>query len=76
MTSFWYNILKPRYGESIKLLLSDTDSFIYSVFTEDGYSDLYKLREHMDLASYADGTILEKYKNMDNKKVCMYVLKL
>ncbi len=69
MTSFWYDVLKPRYGIDIKLLLSDTDSLIYSVYTEDGYRDLYELREHMDLASYEEGTCLGQFKNEVNKKV-------
>ena len=69
MGSFWYDILKPRYGPNIKLLLSDTDSFIYAVHTDDGYSDLYDMREHMDLASYQEGTSLYKFKDVANKKV-------
>ena len=46
MQSMWYDILKPKYDDNIKLLLSDTDSFIYAVFTEDGYQDLYDLRDY------------------------------
>ena len=33
MYSFWYDVLKKQYGDRITLLLSDTDSFVYSVFT-------------------------------------------
>ena len=69
MTNFWYNVLKPRYGSDIKLLLSDTDSFLYSVYTDDSYRDLYELRNHMDLASYDENTCLGKFKDMANKKV-------
>lgn len=69
MTSFWYDVLKPRYGENIKLLLSDTDSFIYSVYTEDSYRDLYELREYMDLAAYDEKTCLGQFKDVTNKKV-------
>ena len=28
MAWFWYEVLKPMYGDAIKLILSDTDSFI------------------------------------------------
>lgn len=69
MGSFWYEILKPRYGSNIKLLLSDTDSFIYAVYTEDGYNDLYDMKDFMDLASYREGTPLGKFKDIKNKKV-------
>ena len=50
MNHFWYDVLKEKYEDRIKLLLSDTDSFIYSVYTNDAYSDLYDLREYMDLS--------------------------
>ena len=66
---FWYHILKPKYGEDIKLLLSDTDSFIYAAYTEDGYQDLYDLRSHMDLAGYVEDTPLYPYRDPTNKKV-------
>ena len=69
MTSFWYDVIKSQYGQNAKLLLSDTDSFIYSVFTEDGYRDLYELRDHMDLAAYEEKTPLGKFKDSSNKKV-------
>ena len=69
MGDFWYNVLKPKYGDSIKLILSDTDSFIYAVYTNDGYADLYGLREHMDLAGYSDSGPLAKFKDLTNKKV-------
>ena len=68
-TSFWYDVLKRRYSSDIKLLLSDTDSFIYSVYTDDSYRDLYELRDHIDLASYYEGTCLGKFKDVTNKKV-------
>ena len=35
MYKFWYDYLKPKYGEKIKLCYTDTDSFIIHVKTED-----------------------------------------
>ena len=32
----WYNYLKPKYGDNIELLMTDTDSFK----TEDFYKDI------------------------------------
>ena len=69
MNHFWYDVLKEKYGNKIKLLLSDTDSFIYAVNSEDAYSDLYDLKEYMDLSSFLINSPLQKYHNSANKKV-------
>ena len=69
MGEFWYDVLKPKYGERIKLILSDTDSFIYGVFTENGYEDLYSMRELMDLSGYVENTPLSRFNDPTNKKV-------
>ena len=69
MGDFWYNVLKPKYNNAIKLVLSDTDSFIYAVYTNDGYADLHSLRHHMDLAGYSDSGPLARFKDTSNKKV-------
>ena len=69
MYDFWYDVLKPMYGNRIKLLLSDTDSFIYAVYTDDSYQDLYNNRHLMDLSGYEDDTILGKFHDKNNKKV-------
>jgi hypothetical protein len=69
MGDFWYNVLKPKYDDKIKLLLSDTDSFIYGVYTDDGYEDLYAIKDLMDLSGYVKNTPLEKFYDPQNKKV-------
>ena len=69
MGNFWYNVLKPKYDDKIKLLLSDTDSFIYGVYTNDGYEDLYAMKDLMDLSGYIKNTPLEKFYDPQNKKV-------
>jgi hypothetical protein len=69
MCDFWYSVLKPRYGVNITLLLSDTDSFIYAVYTADGYQDLYDLREYMDLSGYSTTSLLAPFRDVTNKKV-------
>ena len=40
MHEFWYDFLKPKYGENAKLCYMDTDSFIVHVKTKDIYKDL------------------------------------
>ena len=69
MNHFWYDVLKAKYEDQIKLLLSDTDSFIYAVNTEDAYHDLYNLREYIDLSGYSENTKLCKFQDINNKKV-------
>ena len=69
MGDFWYGVMKPRYGDQIKLLLSDTDSFVYAVYTADGYKDLYDLREYMDLSDYREDTCIGQFHDSTNKKI-------
>ena len=41
MYEYWYDDMKPKYGDNIKLCYIDTDSFIMHVKTEDFYEDDY-----------------------------------
>ena len=40
MYEFWYDYLKPKYGDKVKLCYMDTDSFVIYVKTEDFYKDI------------------------------------
>ena len=40
MYEFWYDYMKPKYGEKVKLCYMDTDSFIIYIKTEDFYKDI------------------------------------
>ena len=35
-----------------KLVLSDTDSFIYGVYTDDTYKDLHDITTFLDMSGY------------------------
>ena len=37
MYEFWYDYMKPKYGDNVKLCYMDTDSFIIYIKTEDFY---------------------------------------
>ena len=39
MYEFYYDYLKPKYGDKVKLCYTDTDSFITHIQTEDFYKD-------------------------------------
>ena len=40
MYGFWYDYMKPKYGDNVKLCYMDTDSFIIYIKTEDFYKDI------------------------------------
>ena len=40
MYEFWYDYLKPKYGNNVKLCYMDTDSFIMNIKTNDFYEDI------------------------------------
>ena len=40
MFEFWYDYLKPMYGDKIRLCYTDTDSFIMHIKTGDFYKDI------------------------------------
>ena len=40
MYEFWYDYIKPKYSDNVKLCYMDTDSFIIHIKTEDFYKDI------------------------------------
>ena len=40
MYEFWYDYIKPKYGDRAKLRYTDTDSFIIYIKTEDFFQDI------------------------------------
>ena len=40
MYEFWYDYMKPKCGDNVKLCYVDTDSFIMNIKTEDFYKDI------------------------------------
>ena len=40
MYEFWYDYVKPKYGEKAKLCYMDKDSFIVYIKTDDIYKDI------------------------------------
>ena len=40
MYEFWYDYIKPKYGDRAKLCYTDTDSFAVYIKTEDFFEDI------------------------------------
>ena len=40
MYEFWYDYIKPKYGDRAKLCYTDTDSFAIYIKTEDFFKDI------------------------------------
>ena len=40
MYEFWYDYMKPKYGNDVKLRYMDTDSFIMNIKTNYFYEDI------------------------------------
>jgi hypothetical protein len=66
MYNFHYNKFKKHYGDNLKMLMTDTDSFIYEIKTKDLYSDLEKFKNDFDFSNLPKKHPLF---NNDNKKV-------
>lgn len=66
MYDFHYNTIKKRYGDKATLLMTDTDSLVYKIETEDLYTDMKEDLSRYDTSAYPKDHFL--FSN-DNKKV-------
>ena len=53
MYEFWYNYMKPKYNDNVKLCYMDTDSFIMNIKTNDFYVDIASdVENRFDTSNY------------------------
>ena len=53
MWEFFYDYIKPKYGDKMKLFYTDTDSFIFHTKTKDFYEDINNdVEEWFDTSNY------------------------
>ena len=52
MYTFYYDVLKPRYGDKVRLAYTDTDSFVLYIETDDVYKDFRELGDVFDFSDY------------------------
>ena len=64
MYEFWYDYMKPKYGNRVKLCYMDTDSFIMSIKTNDFYKDIANdIEKRFDTSNYEASRPLPTRKN-------------
>ena len=64
MCDFWYNYVKPKYSEKVKLCYMDTDSFIVHVRMDIIYKDIVEnVEKRFDTSNYDGDRPLPMGKN-------------
>ena len=67
MHEFWYNYIKPKYGDKARLCYMDTDSFVIYIKTEDFYKDIANdVERWFDTSNYDKNN--ERPLTIDKKK--------
>ena len=66
MYKFYYDVMKPKYGENIRMVYTDTDSFVFHTKTDDIYQDLKEVNDERDFSGYDKN---HKCFDATNKKV-------
>ena len=69
MYEFWYDYIKPKYGDKARLCYTDTDSFIMHIKTDDFYKDINNdVDKWFDTSNY-DENVNRPLEIGKNKKV-------
>ena len=63
MYDFYYNVLKKRYDDKIKLLFTDTDSLCVEIETDDVYKDVEEQKQYYDFSEYPEDHVLHSTEN-------------
>ena len=64
MCDFWYDYMRPKYGNHVKLCYVDTDSFIMNIKTEGFYKDIANdVEKGFDTSNYEVNRSLPTGKN-------------
>ncbi|VDI38859.1 Hypothetical predicted protein [Mytilus galloprovincialis] len=66
MYNHHYHYVIPKYGKDVKLMMTDTDSFLYHVKTKDVYADMEKDKHLFDFSNYSRDHFL--FDNTNAKK--------
>ena len=70
MYEFWYDYMKPKYSDNVKLCYLDTDSFIMHIKTEGFYNDIANdIEKRFDTSNYEVNRPLPTRKNKKMEKL-------
>ena len=74
MYEFWYDYMKAKYGNRVKLCYMDTDSFVMSIKMNDFYRDIANdVEKRFDTSNYIEICTLlmmvKKIKRLKEQKV-------
>ena len=69
MYEFWYDYMKRKYGDMVKLCYTDTDSLVMTIKTKDFYKDITQdVKERFDTSNYSFDRPLPKGKNKKSNR--------
>ena len=64
MYEFWYDYMKPKYGNRVKLYYMDKDSFVMNIKTIGFYKDIANdVKKRFDTSNYEANRPLPTGKN-------------
>ena len=64
MYEFWYDYMKPKYNDNVKLCYMDTDSFVMNIKMNDFYKDISNdVDKRFDISNYEVDRPLSTGKN-------------
>ena len=64
MYEFWYDYMKPKYNDNIRLCYMDTDSFVMNIKTNYFYKDIaHDVYNRFDTSNYGVNRLLPIGKN-------------
>ena len=67
MYKFHYEVMKNKYEDRLELCMTDTDSLVYKITTEDVYEDFKHMSdEHFDFSDYPETHSCYSVKNKKN----------
>ena len=74
MFSYYHNVVKKSFGDRVKLLYSDTDSFVIELRTRDLYADLSAISHTLDTSNFPreNHYLSELYTNDNNSELIYF----
>ena len=69
MYEFWYDYMKPKYNDNVKLCYMDTDSFIMNIKANDFYKDIADFTNFTNFTDITNYEVNRPLPTGKNKKV-------